>query len=124
MNQSHLSVKYIGKRAEYIDGTYGTRIHWVQGQSHQVPTASAVLMLKHPDVYVRGDVDAPVASVPSTETQEEDATQDMRDALSVMDKASLTTYAKTHFQIKLDQRKELTALRSQVTGLIDQYGVV
>ena len=118
----HLSVKYIGKRPEYTDGTFGTRIHFVQGESRLVPMDKARQMLKHPDVYVPGDEDAPVALVP-VDTQEQDNAQDMRDAIAVMDKAALESYAKTYFKIDLDKRKGVESLRSQVTMLVDQFGV-
>lgn len=118
----HLSVKYIGKRAQYTDGTYGTRITFVQGESRLVPLDKARLMLNHPDVYVPGVDDAPVAVVP-VDTKEQDNVQDMRDAIANMDKAALESYAKTYFKIDLDKRKGVESLRSQVTMLVDQYGI-
>ncbi len=118
----HLSVKYIGKRAQYTDGTYGTRITFVQGESRLVPLDKARLMLNHPDVYVLGVEDAPVAVVP-VDTKEQDNVQDMRDAIANMDKAALESYAKTYFKIDLDKRKAVDTLRSQVTMLVDQYGI-
>ena len=36
---------------------------------------------------------------------------------------ALEQFAKTHFQIDLDKRKGLSNLRSQVIGLIDQFGM-
>lgn len=116
------SVKYIGKRPEYIDGTYGTRIHFVQGESRMVPADKARLMLRHTDVYAVGSADAPIASVPAEKPQDDDV-QDMRDAIAIMDKDALNTYAQTHFGTKLDKRKDVGLLRSQVTSLLDQYGV-
>lgn len=117
------SVKYIGKRPEYIDGTYGTRIHFVQGESRMVPADKARLMLRHTDVYAVGSADAPIASVPAEKPQDDDV-QDMRDAIAIMDKDALNTYAQTHFGTKLDKRKDVGLLRSQVTSLLDQYGNV
>ncbi len=119
---THLSVKYIGKRPEYTDGTYGTKIHFIQGESRLVPMDKARLMLKHPDVYEPGEDDAPVAHVP-VDTQEQDNAQDMRDTIANMGKDALGTYAKTHFKIDLDKRKGVDALRTQVTQLVDKYGL-
>lgn len=119
----NVSVKYIGKRLEYTDGTFGTRIRFLQGESRMVPLDKARLMLKHPDVYVPGVADAPVAVLP-VETTEEDNVQDMRDAIASMDKAALESYTKTHFRIDLDKRKSVESLRHQVTGLVDQFGVL
>ena len=116
-----VSVKYIGKRLEYTDGTYGTRILFSKGESRQVPADKARLMLKHPDVYVPGEPDAEIATVP-LDTQEQDSAQDMRDAIANMDKSALESYAKTHYRIDIDKRRSVDALRTQVTGLVDQYG--
>lgn len=123
MTQPLISIRYIGKRPDYLDGTYGTRIVFVQGESRMVPADVAKKMLRHPDVYELGEDGAPVATLPPVKDKEEDV-QDMRDALAHMDKDALTTYAHTHFQLKLDKRKDVGALRTQVTQLIDQYGVI
>ena len=118
------SVKYIGKRATYIEGAYGTGIHFTQGESKLVPTDKARLMLRHKDQYMPGNVDAEVAVVSEVKENDEENAQDMRDAIAIMDKGALSTYAKTHFSVKLDQRKDVGMLRSQVTGLVDQFGAV
>jgi len=120
---THLSVKYIGKRAEYTDGTYGTRIAFVQGESRMVPLDKARLMLKHPDVYVAGEDDAEVAHCASPVTEADEA-QDMRDAIGLMDKDALTTYAKTHFNMDIDRRKGIQTLRTEVVGLVDRFGAL
>lgn len=118
----HVSVMYIGKRAQYVDGAFGTRIEFKQGESRLVPAAKALLMLKHPDVYVPGVADAPIAVVPATKTETDD-TQDLRDAVSAMsDKDSLSDFAQIKYGIKLDKRKSIDDLRFQAIGLIDQYG--
>lgn len=125
MNQavSLASVKYIGKRPSYIDGTFGTKIAFDRGDSRMVPVNIAKLMFKHPDVYVPGDVDALTVEI-AAPRKEEDETQNMRDAVANMDKESLATFAKTHFNATLDKRKGVNDLRQQVTGMVDQFGVV
>ena len=125
MNQavSLVPVKYIGKRPSYTDGTFGTRINFDRGDSRMVPLNIAKLMLKHPDVYTEGDADAPVVEI-APPRKEEDETQNMRDAVANMDKESLATFAKTHFNASIDKRKAVNDLRIQVTGMVDQFGVV
>lgn len=122
IDSAFTAVTYIGARASYTDGTYGTRISWDKGDTRMVPAAAARLMLTHKDVYEPG---TPVAELPvlPVKATEEDKVQDMRDALAIMDKESLTAYAQTHFSVKLDKRKDVGLLRTQVTGLVDQYGV-
>lgn len=123
MTQPLVSVKYIGKRPKYTEGTYGTRIHFVQGESRMVPADKAWLMLRHADQYEPGDEGAPVAEVAESKAKEDDSVQDMRDAINAMGKDALTDYAKTTFGISVDKRKGVADLRAQVTGLVDQYGV-
>jgi hypothetical protein len=120
-----VSVKYIGKRAQYTDGTYGTRILFIQGESRLVPIDKARLMLKHPDVYVPGEADAVAAVIPEEQAKKpDDETQDMRDAIAIMDKVALEAYAKTNFRVNIDRRKNVEALRAEVTGLVDRFGAL
>ena len=120
-----VSVKYIGKRAQYTDGTYGTRILFIQGESRLVPIDKARLMLKHPDVYVPGEADAVAAVIPEEQAKKpDDETQDMRDAIAIMDKVALEAYAKTNFRVNIDRRKNVGALRAEVTGLVDRFGAL
>ena len=118
----YASVKYIGKRPSYLDGTFGTRILFQYGESRNVPKDKALLMLKHPDVYVSGVADAPIAAVPAIQS-EADNTQDLRDSISAMnDKSALSDFTQIKYGIKLDKRKPIEDLRIQAMGLIDQYG--
>lgn len=118
----HVSVQYIGKRAEYTDGTYGTRIHFIRGESRLVPLDKARLMLKHADVYAPGVADAPIAVIPEQKSEDDDA-QNLRDSIALMEKDALELYAQTHFSVKLDKRKNVQDLRVHVTQLFDQYGL-
>lgn len=122
-----IAIKYIGKRATYRDGAYGTGIEWAHGQTQWVPADKARLMLRHPDVYVAGEIEAPAEPVvepvkPSADDSEE-TLQDARDAVAAMNKDALEMYAKTHFQQDLDKRQSVEKLRARVVGLIDQYGI-
>lgn len=116
-------VKYIGARASYTDGTYGTKINWQRGDTRMVPVAAARLMLAHKDVYELGEAVNELPVLPA-KPSEEDETQDMRDSIANMDKAALETFAKTHFNTSIDKRSSIAAIRAQVTGLFDQFGIV
>lgn len=119
------SVMYIGKRPEYTDGTYGTRLLFHRGESHWVPNDAAKKMLKHPDVYIPGEAPtAPAVKVPATQTQKEDEdTQDLRDSIANMDKESLFKFSKIHYGQDIDVKMSLAEVRQQVTMLVDQYGI-
>lgn len=127
-----IPIKYIGKRPEYTDGMYATRIHWKQGETMPVPDEIAVKMLRHIDVYTLGDEqDVDKAAIPVVETaaaaedknKTEDDAQNMRDSIAIMDKGALVNFAQTNFRVKLDNRASVSTLRQRVTGMVDQYGV-
>jgi len=120
-----VSVKYIGKRHRYVDGAYGTRIAFEQGESRMVPAEKARLMLRHPDVYVPGKADAPIASVPDTSKTDNDELQGLRDSIQAMaDKDAIASFIKQKYGIELEKRRSIERLRLDAIGLVDQYGAV
>jgi hypothetical protein len=122
-----IAIKYIGPRPVYIEGTYGSKIIFQQGEVKQVPKELAYKLLKHADVYAEvKDVPATVETVVVKEEEadpEEDNLQHYRDTVANLDKESLETFAQTNFRVKLDGRKSVDKLRSEVIQLIDQYGL-
>ena len=111
-------IKYIGKRPTYIDGMYGTHTAFVQGETVMVDSDIAAKMLRHPDQYELGKAKGAAPAVePTAEkpVKEDEATQDLRDQINIMDKDSLETFAKNHFRIDLDKRKSVSSLREAVT---------
>ena len=119
-----IPIKYIGKRATNTDGTYGTNITWLAGETQSVPSDAASKMLKHTDVYARGESKASevMAVKPKVET-DDDKTQETRYAIASWDKAALASYAKNNFNVTLDKRAAVDDLRTQVTQMVDQFGV-
>lgn len=119
------SIKYIGKRLEYVDGTYGTRLLFKQGESKWTPNDAAKKMLKHPDVYMPGDIPTdPAVKVAAKQGQKEDEDlQDLRDSIANMGKADLARYAKIHYGQDLSSELSVADTRLQVTMLVDQYGI-
>ena len=120
-----VAVRYIGPRAIYVDGAYGTKIQFNQGESKLVPADKAALMLTHKDVYELGQAPAgaepPAAEI--AKKDDSDPSQDMRDAVANMTKASLVTHAKVHYGMDLDPAMKKDDMRAKVIGLIDQYGI-
>lgn len=120
-------IKYIGHRPTYREGAYGSGIVFTKDETINVEDDTlANKLLRHPDVYVRGDAKK-AAETNSSKAKdveaEEDPAQDARDAIATMNKDALETYAKTHFGVDLDKRKSIDSLRAQTTGLLDQYGL-
>lgn len=117
-----LSVKYIGPRETYTDGTFGSGIAFVKGQSRMVPADLAQQMFAHPSVYVPGDAVDDLAE-PKVDTSEEDHAQDLRDSIATMGKAAVQTFVKTHFNQTLDKGMTVAEMRTRATGLVDQFGL-
>lgn len=130
------AVTYVGKRDVYKDGTYGTGLVFAKGETKLVPTSVARLMLRHPDVYLPGKVEAavdaahaPAQPTPGQKTKQEaeadeQRIQDARDNIAAMDKkASIIEFAKTNFRVDLSDKHKVADLKTQATRLIDQYGL-
>lgn len=119
-------IKYIGHRARYGDGAYGSGIWWNHGETVMVPDEFAAKQLRHPDVWVLGKAeeatDAPQAAKEATDDHAE--VDQIRMEIATMDKDALESFAKTRYQIDIDKRHTVEALRQEVTGLIDRFGAV
>ena len=119
-------IKYIGRRPTYKDGTYGTGTEFVQGQTRPVETSKALLMLKHPDQYVLGEVeDNQGDAEPEKEVKkdDEDQRQHAVDAINAMPrKQQVIEYAKRNFNMEIPDGK-LYEMKSNVISLIDKFGL-
>ncbi len=117
-------IKYIGKRAKNTDATYGTNLTWQAGETLLVPAESANRMLAHKDVYEHGEASADhqVMAVTVKAESEDEKTQEVRDSIASWEKPALASYALNNFNVKVDKRQPIDALRAQVTQLVDQFG--
>lgn len=127
---STIAITYIGHRPVYKDGACGSGVTFAKGQTLAIPEQFALRMLKHPSVYARADAEesAMAVVVPDTSakdkaTQEFNQQQDMRDAISQMDKDALKVFAMTHWGMKLNGQKSAENLRAEVIQNFDQFGV-
>ncbi len=122
-------IRYRGKRPRYTEGMYGSKIEFTQGETVLVPGDLALKLLKHPDVYELGEdtADAQPAFIPepNPNTEPDENVQAARDLIANMDTIeALVDYAATNFAgRKLDKRMSIPKLRTEVTRLIDLYGV-
>lgn len=116
-------IKYVGKRSSYTDNLY-SRLTFEQGESLMVPDDIAVKMLKHPDQYVSGDSKT-ARTVDISQPEPVEDTQDLRDTVMQLTSIdALADMALNDYGIKLDKRKSLDNLRTDVVQLIDRYGAV
>lgn len=127
---STIAITYIGHRPVYKDGACGSGVTFEKGQTLAIPEQFALRMLKHPSVYMRAKVgesamavDVPDTSAKDKATQEFNQQQDMRDAISQMDKDALKVFAMTHWGMKLNGQKSAENLRAEVIQNFDQFGV-
>lgn len=123
-----IPVKYIGVRPTYREGAYGSGIFFERGQTVLIEDDDlARKLLRHPDVYVPGESEAATETAPKKEAkkvnEEEENTQNVRDSIATMNKGALETFAKTNFRVDIDKRRSLADLRSEVTTLVDRFGV-
>jgi len=122
-----IPIRYIGYRKRYRDGAYGSGIEFEQGQTVCVPAELARKLLRHPDVYVRGeeasaDCVAKVTAAIVTNRAEEDSAE-MLEAIDTMDEETLKQFAWTHFNIKTDKRRNPEKLRQTLRMKIEQFGI-
>ena len=121
-----LPVEYIGPRAQYADGLYGTRIHWSErGEVQLVPEAIATKMAaNNKDVWRLGEYSGESAPAVQAKpaTTEADNRQELDTVIQTMDKLALEGYARINFGQELDRRQSVETLRQKVKMLVDQYG--
>lgn len=144
---STVGVTYIHRRPSFTDNIYGTGLTFVPGQTRDLPTELARSFLRHTDVFERApepEGEPPAnkseaeAKPPTDDTkalleksdakkdaerQETNALMDIKDSVARMDAQHLAAYAMTHYKQQLDKKAGVKALRAQVSGFIDQFGV-
>lgn len=120
-----IAITYIGKRDTYVDGCYGSKIVFQQGETKAVPEEWAVKFLRHPDQFEKSDdKKATPVEIEAKEQPEEDI-QDTVDAVANMDSDALAEFAATHFNgFKINKRKGVESQRAEVTRLIEQFGLL
>jgi len=132
-NKGYVPIRYIGRRDIHTDNLYGTGLTWMKGETKLVTEAQASMLLKHADVYEPGEFDEETGSVPppasnadDDKVDEEDAHQDVRDAISQMTgKRQVLKFIKETFGIKVEDsaKKSVDALKSEAISMVDQFGL-
>ena len=122
------TIVYIGRRELHKDTLYGTG-EWAKGQHKLVDVVVALKMLRHPDVFEAGKVEAVSTVVfpePKEKTKESDTPDDVQmalDAISTMPADALASFVRENFQQKVDKRKSVENLRIEATRLLHQFGL-
>jgi hypothetical protein len=113
---------YVGAKARRTDSIAGTGLVWLPGQAHQVPQDVAAKLLRHPDVWARGEAEegavaAVLAEKPVEETEETLALRIGLPSLNGMSKADLGQLAAARFGITLPQTMKVADMRAQIVAL-------
>lgn len=134
--QSLVPVKYVGRRPDFFDRIYGSGLFFDQGQTRWIPAELARKLLRHADLFERGEEDLEAseddtAKILEESAREQDAQridqsaiQDLRDSVQSMDKEALSHFAGTNYRQIIDRRRSVEALREEVLGFIDRFGAV
>ena len=134
--QSLVPVKYVGRRPDFFDRIYGSGLFFDQGQTRWIPAELARKLLRHADLFERGEEDLEAseddtAKILEESAREQDAQridqsaiQDLRDSVQSMDKEALSHFAGTNYRQIIDRRRSVEALREDVLGFIDRFGAV
>ena len=134
--QTLVPVKYVGRRPDFFDRIYGSGLFFDQGQTRWIPAELARKLLRHADLFERGEEDSEASEDDTAEILEEAArerdaqridqaaVQDLRDSVQSMDKEALSHFARTNYRQIIDRRRSVEALREEVLGFIDRFGAV
>ena len=134
--QNLVPVKYVGRRPDFFDRIYGSGLFFDQGQTRWVPSELARKLLRHADLFERGEEDLEASEDDTAEilgdaARERDAQridqsviQDLRDSVQSMDKDALSLFASTNYRQIIDRRRSVETLREEVLGFIDRFGAV
>ena len=131
-------VKYVGRRPDFFDRIYGSGLFFDQGQTRWVPSELARKLLRHADLFERGEADSAgpqkeddtakileeAAREQSSLKVEQSVIQDLRDSVQSMDKDALSLFASTNYRQIIDRRRSVETLREEVLGFIDRFGAV
>jgi len=136
---SLVPVKYVGRRNVYTDGTCGTGLTFVKGETKLITPARAAKMLKHKGVYILGEMVTEVATKDAAaedkveESDEVDETvvkeqliQGAKDSIMNMKtKAPIMEFAARNFSgVNLDNKHTVADLQQEAIQMIDQFGLV
>ena len=128
-----LPVVYIGQDDEWRDYIYGTGLYFSQGQTRMVECVMAKKLLKHVDLFAKGEAkgaekkETADLMQKAEQAKQEELNQaglfDVCISLDQMDKESLQKFIKDNFNQDVDGRLAEIKVREKAKQLIDQFGL-
>jgi len=134
-----IAVKYFGRESPFVERNYGSGLTFDPGQTRVVPPELAARLLRHADVFSKGDDNATLEDTDSDSTQAqleaaakkkalEDVDlsnrQDLVDQINRMDKDALKDYASIKYGQSLPKTLSVENMRIKVVQFIDQFGAM
>ena len=134
-----IAVKYFGRELPFVERNYGSGLTFDPGQTRVVPPELAARLLRHADVFSKGDDNATPedSDSDSTHAQLEAAAkkkaledvdlsnrQDLVDQINRMDKDALKDYASIKYGQSLPKTLSVENMRIKVVQFIDQFGAM
>lgn len=139
----YVAVKYIGHRPDWADRQYDTGLYFTEGQTRNLPAATAQLLLRHRDLFAQGEAVEAVATTTTAapvddtnalleqaqkvnkDKQEEEIEFAVIDQVNAMtDKNTIADFAFNRFQLKVAKNTSIEVMRSKVVDHISRFGVV
>lgn len=140
---TQLPVKYIFRRPKWKDTIYGTGLEFEIGQTRVLPRDLALKFLRHTDTFELDEealakgipeptpeqVTAEAVALQAKKKEDDEAAQaevfQVHDQIERMGtKEMVAEFALTKYNIPLDKRHTLEALRAEAKGLVDRFGVM
>ncbi|AVQ84288.1 hypothetical protein [Variovorax sp. PMC12] len=134
-------VKYTGRETPFIDRLYGSSLPFNPGQTRVVTDLElAAKLLRHEDVFTRGEDSAPAPEPTKPEGDDtaallkdadknkkalqetENRRMDLVESLNAMDKDALQAFALEKFSQKVPKNLSVDNMRAKVVELLDQFG--
>ena len=137
-----IAVTYFGYDEPFIERNYQSGLTFETGQTRMLPAALANRLLRHEDVFGRGELEnatvvAALTGDAETERMLAEANiqqtidskqltmiQDMICQVNVMDKDALKDFAQVKYGQAIPKTMSVENMRVKVGSLIDQFGLV
>lgn len=134
-----VGVSFCGRDDSFVDNLYGTGLEFFKGKPRALPHDLAAKFLYHEGQFERVDLeksgkktkgdDTEVVLAESAAKKKEaeaklDEVFEARNQLAHMNKAGLIEYAQIKYRQEISPKLKVEDIRVQVTGMIDQFGVL
>lgn len=133
-----IGVSFCGRDDSFVDNLYGTGLEFFNGKPRALPHDLAAKFLHHVGQFERvelterkkttGDDTEAVLDESAEKKKEADAKLDevfeAQNQIAHMNKAGLIEYAQIKYRQEINSKLKVEVIRTQVAGMIDQFGVL